>query len=158
LALHPNRRKGMTMTADTTTDQQRIAELPELPEPFAGCVDVWPEYTADMMHSYALAVQAPLIERIKELEREIARLKDPKCLVHRGNSISLNCKRSTIDLFVSRAIENKDTPNPSPEQVAAFWKAVDAALTQREEDDEPCSFCFVRGCNGECSGDGAMGD
>lgn len=24
-------------------------------------------------------------------------------------------------------------------------------------DEPPCTFCLVRGCNGECSGDGAMG-
>ncbi|MGX5220302.1 hypothetical protein ACVTMO_16920 [Pseudomonas segetis] len=27
-----------------------------------------------------------------------------------------------------------------------------------DEDEEPCSFCLCRGCNGECSGDGQMGD
>lgn len=27
-----------------------------------------------------------------------------------------------------------------------------------DANEPPCTFCFVRGCNGECSGDGAMGD
>ncbi len=27
-----------------------------------------------------------------------------------------------------------------------------------DSSEPPCSACFVRGCNGECSGDGAMGD
>lgn len=27
-----------------------------------------------------------------------------------------------------------------------------------KQNESPCSFCFALGCNGECSGDGAMGD
>lgn len=30
-----------------------IKTLPPLPEPFAGCAGVWPEYTADQMREYA---------------------------------------------------------------------------------------------------------
>lgn len=33
-----------------------------------------------------------------------------------------------------------------------------AGRDEDDSDNRPCSFCFQRGCNGECSGDGAMGD
>ena len=29
---------------------------------------------------------------------------------------------------------------------------------EEEEDDEPCPECLERGCNGECTGHGQMGD
>lgn len=29
---------------------------------------------------------------------------------------------------------------------------------EEEDDDEPCSECLQRGCNGECTGHGQMGD
>jgi hypothetical protein len=74
------------MTANPTPSElaQRVAELPELPEPddyLSGddgfnCVGVVDVFVVSKMHSYALAAQdkyaAPLIERITELERQLA--------------------------------------------------------------------------------------
>lgn len=110
------------MTANT--DQQRIAELPELPEPME---IIWPElhshalgcgvedrgihdryeaaeygwqdgvdkaaecvpediYDADTLRSYALAAQAPLIERIAELEKALGAAQSALRSYQYGNS------------------------------------------------------------------------
>lgn len=74
--------------------------------------------------------KAAEIERIKQ---RIAHFTNPQFLRHRGNGIDLNCKRSTIDLFVSRAIENKDMPEPTPEQVASFREQLDAAAAKDKQ-------------------------
>jgi hypothetical protein len=83
------------------------------------------------LHDYALAARADLVEQVEELKQRIAMLSDRKMLRHGGNGISLNCKRSTIDLFVSQAIESKDVPSPTPEQAKEFWNAVDAAMKEQ---------------------------
>jgi hypothetical protein len=71
------------MTANTNTElAQRIAELPPLPKPAIKSYQIdsvmrvcdLETYATAQMHSYALAAQAPLIERIAELERQNAQL------------------------------------------------------------------------------------
>lgn len=53
----------------------------------------------------------------------------------------------TIDEAITDAIG----PNPSTESPPRETKS-------SSDSGEPiCSFCLVRGCNGECSGDGEMG-
>lgn len=51
-----------------------------------------------------------MYQEVKELNirllTKIARLTDPNILFHAGNGLSLSCPRSTIDLFVTRAIES----------------------------------------------------
>lgn len=42
--------------------------------------------------------------------------------------------------------------------IADMESALNADADDEDDEDEmPCSFCFRRGCNGECSGDGLMG-
>lgn len=70
---------------------------------------------------------------VERLKARLAILTDPKVICHRGNTISLNCKRSTIDLFVTRAIENKDAESMDPARVAEFWKVIDSAIAAQEK-------------------------
>jgi hypothetical protein len=55
------------MTADIKT------VLPPLPEPFAGCAGVWPEYTADQMREYAEAAVLSAIDSERKEEDEQVR-------------------------------------------------------------------------------------
>lgn len=96
---------------DSTTDQQRIAELPELPRHYRLLVNgtslepATPVYAAYQMHSYAIEAQdkyaAPLIERIKELEKQNAELFDT--LRHIVHNVKATGKRLDLGIAMTRA-------------------------------------------------------
>lgn len=57
-------------------------------------------------------------------------------------------------------ISTDDIPDFSPGNGNKARRRAEAlgAGTFSDANEPPCTACFARGCNGECSGDGAMGD
>lgn len=114
----------------------------------------------------AQAEAQPLQQALAEVERLRTLLGNARTVINQflpnvGHCFGIDAQLLNETLIAIGTVVAVDPGQPGGDMTAtAIFHRHDGRLCVEriEHSEPPCSFCFQRGCNGECHGDDMMGD